>query len=186
MNIKINISWPMHGSTSSECVTLNQRIDDVASSAVVFGGSGRNSSPHVTIAMGMVEDMKAVSHVAELLKDMLKGVNEASFYFGPAHRDSQTGRYVVCEVSMPDAWLQFRKVLKERCDRDVFVESARTSDRPHLTVAHVTSHLVEVDALLESSPKLSPCDVHTVDIALAGAKGARGDVLHSIKFASHG
>ena len=103
--------------------------------------------------------------------------------FGPVYRETVTGHYVFADVSFPEPVQQWRKEVQKAVGA-FFVEPARTTDVPHLTLGHVSEDLERIDTYINGNDLSVPqCDIQTVDISMSGSKGIKQAVLKTLPLA---
>ena len=96
---------------------------------------------------------------------------------GPVARETVTGRYVLAEAELPAFVRRWRSELRTRIAGHL-TGQGRTTDDPHVTVAVVEGHDDGVDRLLARTDlRISDCRVTHVDVAYAGARGAKRDTI---------
>lgn len=173
--VKIGVSFAVEGPAADDCRFVNTAISRRFGSLVRFGDGG-NSRPHVTVALGTV-------HVADL--DQVIGVIETEaprlrpfvLRFGPVAREHVTGGYVLADVVADDVVRVWRAGVREKV-APLMQGLGRTTSDPHLTLAVVEDHAEEIDHLLSRAPvRIADCTVTAVDVAYAGPKGAKGDLI---------
>ncbi|GAB3168924.1 hypothetical protein GCM10027059_32760 [Myceligenerans halotolerans] len=172
---KVGVSFAVEGAAADDLVRLNAAIADQFGSQIRLGSDG-NSRPHVTIALGEA-DQGALARVIALLDRAVRTTRPFPMRFGPVAREIVTGRYVLADVVMPDPVRQWRRALRARI-ADHLSGLGRTTDDPHLTVAVVENQHDAVDQFLTRTVRrIADCQITHVDIALAGSRGAKGDVI---------
>jgi hypothetical protein len=172
---KIGVNFAVEGAAADDCARLNAAIAGQSGSQIRLGSEG-NSRPHVTIALGEA-DRDAVAQVILLVHTAVRTTGPFLMRFGPIARENVTGRYVLAGVAMPEPVHLWRRSLHARI-AGYLSGVGRTTDDPHLTVAVVEEKHEEVDRLLSRGDlRIADCRVTHVDIAHAGARGAKGDVI---------
>ncbi len=160
-------------------MTLNNQIQDLAYTQIRFDEATATSFPHVTAAMGEVEEAE-LEQIVEALADLVGQTSATPVRFGAPYRESTTGRYVIAEVFLPQELEDLRRTIRSRTE-GLFREAARTSVGAHVTIAHVEAEFAAVDSLLTDEPPLPSCSLDRIDIALGGAKGCRKNVLRTFR-----
>jgi 2'-5' RNA ligase len=178
--MKVGVNIPITEPALTACLKINSEIASLTQSLVVFGPDG-NSSPHVTIAMGSIESDDLMAQVEAVLQNLTRNLpSTIQLDFGPVYRESLTGHYVFSDVLFSDAMADWR-AKAQRALHSLFIEPARTSDVPHLTLGHVSADFHKVDdyaaQLAESIP---PCDATSIDISRSGSKGIKLKVLRRV------
>lgn len=172
---KVGVSFAVEGAAADDIVRLNAAIADQLGSQIRLGSDG-NSRPHVTIALGEA-DQGALARVIALVEKAARTTGPFSMRFGPVTREIVTGRYILADVVMPDPVRQWRRALRAKI-ADHLSGLGRTTDDPHLTVAVIENQHEAVDELLtRTDRRIADCQVTHVDIAHAGPRGAKGDVI---------
>ena len=96
---------------------------------------------------------------------------------GPAARETVTGRYVLADAELPILVRRWRSDLHTTIGCHLIAEG-RTTDDPHLTVAVVEGHDNAVDQLLARTDlRIADAKVTHIDVAHAGARGAKGATI---------
>lgn len=181
--MKVGVNFPVTGAARKACDEFNAGLLSLTGSMVSFGTDG-NSSPPVTIAMGTLrgsEDLEAlVAAVDRAVSGFPDGGSPPVMGFGPVYREDLTGHYVFADVTFPERVRQWRA--KTQNDLETFfVEPARTTGVPHLTLGHVSDDLEKVDAFLHAGRLAIPeCDLLSVDISMSGPKGIKQSVLRNL------
>lgn len=176
--LKVGVSFAVEGPAVDDCAFLNAAIDQRYGSLVRFGELG-NSRPHVTVALGTVE-AEALDLLVAIVAEAVPRLAPFTVRFGRPARETVTGQYVMTDVLAPDAVLAWRVGVREAVSPLIHGLGRTTSD-PHLTLAVVQDHYDDVDQLLaRSSIRISECRVTTVDVAHAGPKGAKGDLIRRL------
>ncbi|WP_406406168.1 2'-5' RNA ligase family protein [Streptomyces sp. NBC_01643] len=184
--MKAGVNFPVTGAARKACDEFNARLLALTSSKVSFGTNG-NSSPHVTIAMGTLHsggDLEAlVAAVERAVSGFHGGGGPPVMAFGPVYREDLTGHYVFADVTFPERVQQWRTQTQHDLEA-FFVEPARTTDVPHLTLGHVSDDVEKVDAFLHAGRLAIPeCGLLSVDISMSGPKGIKQSVLRSLPLA---
>lgn len=168
---KIGVSFAVEGAARDDIVRLNTVIADKFGSQVRFGVSG-NSEPHVTVALGDAGE-EDVALVIALLDEAVRELEPFTMRFGPIGRETVTGRYVLADIFVDAAVLQWRHWLRERIAGRLS-GLGRMTDEPHLTLAVVEDHHEAVDQILGAlHARIADCRVTHVDVAYAGARGTK-------------
>lgn len=168
---KIGVSFAVEGAARDDIVRLNKVIADGFGSQVRFGGGG-NSEPHVTVALGET-GQEDVALVIALVDQVVRELEPFTMRFGPIGRETVTGRYVLADIVVDAAVLQWRHRLRERIAGHLS-GLGRMTDEPHLTLAVVEDHHEAVDRILGAwDAQIADCRVTHVDVAYAGARGAK-------------
>lgn len=177
--MKININFPVTGNALSDALSVNLSLGSRIRSVISFGVGG-NSSPHVTLIMGDVRD-ENISKVTRVTRTMVEEITHPiPVQFGPPYRETVTGRYIFSDASVPDSFTAWRSRLRSAASI-YFMNSARmTEDEFHLTLGVLEAPSDEIDGYLASLPALSASTFSCVDISLAGAKGAKLDLLSEL------
>jgi 2'-5' RNA ligase len=172
---KIGVSFAVEGLAADDFIRLNAAITDQCGSQVQLGPDG-NSRPHVTISLGDT-DREGLARVILIVRKAARTTEPFLMRFGAVARENVTGRYVLADVAMPAPVRQWRSALHAKI-ADYLSGVGRTTDDPHLTVAVVEENHEEVDQLLSRTYlRIADCRVTHVDIAHAGARGAKGNVI---------
>lgn len=177
--MKININFPITGDTLTDCLRINDDISHKVGSVIRFGAMG-NSSPHVTLFMGDIDEthITSISTRVRNLAQALPGPIQAEF--GPPYRETVTGRYIFSDISVPDMVTEWRSCLRNAVS-EYFVSGARmTEEELHLTLGVLEAPGAEIDSYLVGQFPLSPSIFHHIEISMAGAKGAKTDILYTI------
>lgn len=180
-NQKLSINVALQEPALSICEQINREVVRITESPIVFGVDA-TSVPHITIVMGHVT-RESRSQLELETEHLARRMPPATLTFGPPYRERVTGRYVFSDVTGPAEFLVWRSHVRERVSH-LFVEGARTTDEPHVTLAHVEDEYPAVDALLAKAAVPLPCDMARVDLTISGAKGRRLDVLRSFALGS--
>jgi hypothetical protein len=178
--MKININFPVYGDTRDDCLKINDILVREANSVIRFGPTG-NSSPHVTLLMGDIEDIH-ISRISEDVCDLARTLpRQISADFGQAYREAVTGRYIFSDVSVPNTAAVWRSQLCDAVSK-YFVSRARmTEEGLHLTLGVLEAPTPRMDAYLEEQHALRSSIFSRIHISLAGSKGAKLDVLSDIE-----
>ena len=179
--MKININFPVSGDTLSDSMSVNNAVNGRIASLIRFGQAG-NSSPHVTLVMGDVadDDVPTISEVVKEFVDVFDRPVMAEF--GAPYREGVTGRYIFSDVSVPEAVAAWRSRLREALSA-YFMNNARMTDEAlHLTLGVLENASDEIDGYLETLPMLRPSTFSRVDLSVAGAKGAKLNVISRLDF----
>jgi 2'-5' RNA ligase len=172
---KIGVSFAVEGTTADDFARLNTAIANQTGSQIRLG-SGGNSHPHVTIALGEA-DRDALARVVVLVHRATRTTQPFLMKFGSVTRETVTGRYVLADVDMPARVHQWRRDLHAKI-AGYLSGVGRTTDDPHLTVAVVEEDHEELDQLLSHTYlRIADCRVTHVDIAHAGPRGAKGKLI---------
>ncbi|WP_030576322.1 hypothetical protein [Streptomyces anulatus] len=184
--MKVGVNFPVTGAARKACDEFNAGLLALTGSRVSFGMDG-NSSPHVTIAMGTLRgsgDLEAlIAAVGRAVSGFPGGGGPPVMAFGPVYREDLTGHYVFADVAFPEQVRQWRT--KTQNDLETFfVEPARTTDVPHLTLGHVSDGVEKVDAFINAGRVAIPeCGLLSVDISMSGPKGIKQSVLKNLSLA---
>lgn len=173
--LKIGVSFAVEGPASEDCVLINAGIDQRYGSLVRFGEAG-NSQPHVTIALGTI-DVDVLDQVIAVLAEAVPPLEPFVMRFGAPARGTVKGQYVLADVSASEAVRSWRAGVGAAIAA-LMISPSRTTGEPHLTLAAVEEHGDDVDRLLaRSTARVRECAVRSVDVAYAGPKGVKGDVI---------
>ncbi|GGM11702.1 2'-5' RNA ligase family protein [Micromonospora yangpuensis] len=176
--IKVGVSFPVGGSARSTCVRLSDAVAAEVPVQVRLGAAG-NSEPHVTVAMGLLPSSR-VAAVEEATRSLLTELGGPfDMTFGPAYRETETGRYILLDVVLPDRAANWRSLIQSRLV-DIYAEPSRTSATPHLTISCTEQSGAQLDGIINTAPPIPPATVSTIDIARSGPKGIKLEVLKSI------
>ncbi|NED15663.1 hypothetical protein [Streptomyces sp. SID9124] len=184
--MKTGVNFPVTGAARKACDEFNASLLALTGSKVSFGANG-NSSPHVTIAMGTLRsggDLEAlVAAVERAASEFPGGDSPPVMAFGPVYREDLTGHYVFADVVFPEKVRRWRTKTQHDLE-GFFVETARTTDVPHLTLGHVSDDVEKVDAFLHAGHLAIPeCSLLSVDISMSGPKGIKQSVLRNLPLA---
>jgi 2'-5' RNA ligase len=172
---KVGVSFAVEGAAADDIVRLNAAIADQFGSQIRLGSDG-NSRPHVTIALGEA-DQGALARVIALVDKAARTTGPFPMRFGPVAREIVTGRYILADVVMPDPVRHWRRALHAQIAEHLN-GLGRTTDDPHLTVAVVENQHNAVDQFLTyTDRRIADCHITHVDIAHAGPRGAKGNVI---------
>lgn len=172
---KINVSFPIFGSALSDCLMMNRDIRRKAVSSIQFGAGG-NSSPHVTLLMGDVE-YSNVAHLSEMVAKMVRMLpSSVTAEYGRPYRETVTGHYVVADVRVSHQTVVWRSALRQAVSQ-YFISEARMSKELHVTLAVLETPSTAIDSYLAELPGLKPSIFSCLDISVAGAKGAKLDIV---------
>jgi hypothetical protein len=175
---KINVAIPVSGDVLAACVRINAQVRRLTSSDIQFGQDA-NSSPHVTIAMGQVGELRQWIRLQETVIAMSKELRSFSIRVGMPYRESETGRYIVGDIIGAGEFRTWRDAVR-MATSGLFADEARTSDEPHLTIAHIVDRQVDVDRILEREGPLGSCIVDSIEISHGGPKGRRLEILETM------
>lgn len=177
---KIGVSFAVEGTAADDAVRLNAAISERFGSEIQLGPAG-NSRPHVTIALG-VASAAALANVLSLVDEAVRAIGPFPMSVGPAARETVTGRYVLADAELPTLVRHWRSGLRTTIGCHLTGES-RTTDDPHLTVAVVEGHDNAVDQLLTRTDlRIADAIVTHIDVAHAGARGAKGATIQRFRF----
>jgi 2'-5' RNA ligase len=172
---KIGVSFAVEGRAADDVARLNAVVSEQFNSEIRFGPDG-NSRPHVTIALGTA-DPAVLDYVTELVDEAVETIEPFWMRFGLVARETATGRYILADAVLPASVRRWRSDLRTRI-ADCLIGQGRTTDDPHLTVAVVDGHNNTVDHLLTRTDiRIADYTVTHVDIAHAGPRGAKGDMI---------
>lgn len=176
--MKINVNFPVGGSTLAQCLVLNEEIATITHSSIRFGALG-NSKPHVTLLMGnvMAAELPSVTRIVRQYASQLPGVIDADF--SRPYRETLTGRYIMADVTTPMEVMEWRLSLRQAID-DYFVSEARMSEELHVTLAVLDEPSTIADGYLADLEPLPASSFSSLDISEAGPKGAKVDVLAEV------
>ncbi|GGM36249.1 2'-5' RNA ligase family protein [Promicromonospora citrea] len=177
--LKIGVSFAVEGPAADDCALINATIDQRHGSLVRYGETG-NSRPHVTIALGTI-DIGDLDAVIAILAEAVPRLKPFVLRFGAPVRETVTGQYVLADVSAPVAVLSWRASVSAAIVT-LMSSLSRTTGEPHLTLAVVEDHFDDVDRLLaRSTARVRDCAVRSIDVAHAGAKGIKGDLIQRFR-----
>jgi len=179
--MKIGVNLPITEPTLAACLKINSEIVSLTQSLVTFGPRG-NSSPHVTIAMGSIESDELIAQVETAIQTLKSDLPDTiRLNFGPVYRESLTGHYIFSDVLFSDAVMDWR-AKAQRALHSLFVDPARTSDVPHLTLGHISANFDKVDDYVaQLAENIPPCDATSIDISRSGSKGVKLKVLKRVR-----
>lgn len=177
------MSFAVEGAAHDDAARLNALITNDTSSEVRFGAEG-NSAPHVTIALGEA-DGDDTARVVALVTHAVRKLEPFTMSFGPVEREHVTGEYVLASVVVEHAVRRWRSLLREQIARHLS-GLGRMTDEPHLTLAVVEDSCRKaVDDLLDRArPGISACEVTHVDVAHAGRRGVKGELIRRLTLGS--
>ena len=179
---KIGVSFAVENDAADAAGRLNTAVAERFGSQILLGPTG-NSHPHVTIAMGEI-DPGALSLVTKLVHEACRTIEPFAMSFGPAARETMTGRYVLADVALPTTVHLWRDALRTKIANHL-AGLSRATDDPHLTLAVVEGHDDAVDQLLARTDlRIADCTVTHIDIAHAGPRGAKGDTIQRFELGS--
>lgn len=139
---RIAVSFALEAGAAADAVRLNTVIAQRFESQILLG-TGGNSCPHVTIALGEADHIALAPH---------RTVDEESteafrMSFSAAARETVTGRYVLADIALPQRVARWRSALRAKLA--VHLSGlGRTSDTPHLTIAVIEGQALAVDQFL--------------------------------------
>jgi DNA-binding FrmR family transcriptional regulator len=134
----------------------------------------------VTVALGEAGE-EDVALVIALVDRAVKKLEPFTMRFGPIARETVTGRYVLADISIDATVQQWRHRLRERVSGHLS-GLGRMTDEPHLTVAVVEDHHEAVDRILDAwDAGIADCRVTRVDVAYAGARGAKRERIQRFR-----
>ena len=172
---KIGVSFAVEGTAADDVVRLNVAISEQFGSEIRFGPAG-NSRPHVTIALGTA-NIAALADVISLVDEAVRTIEPFPMSVGPAARETVTGRYVLADAELPTLVRHWRSDLRTTIGSHMTGEGRMTDDA-HLTVAVVEDHDNAVDQLLARTDlRIADFTVTHIDVAYAGARGAKGATI---------
>lgn len=175
--VKVSVNFPIEGEAQLRCVEQNDAILRVQHSEITFGLPG-TSSPHITIAMGALP-RGAIDSLVEIVREAVAALpNRICASFGPTHREKVTGRYVMAEVKLSEEILAWRRDVSGKL-ANLYSEPARTTDIPHITIAHISNADPATDEVLRTLTPIPDSLLSKVDISVGLGKGAKGEVLRS-------
>lgn len=179
--VKVGINIPIVSPAAETCIEINRLINKATSGAVIFGLEG-NSSPHVTIAMGLIvrSDIKELVKLLEGLVSKLD--HPIRMDFSKPYRETVTGRYVLADVILDESVQQWRRFVREQL-LHIFAEPARTSEQPHLTLGLAETGQSTVDQALVRAPEIPSCTVSRIHVSMSGPKGIKSTVLAEVPIA---
>jgi hypothetical protein len=176
---KIGVSFAVEGTAADDVVRLNTTISEPFGSEIRFGPAG-NSRPHVTIALGTT-NIAALTDVTSLVDEAVRTIVPFPMRIGLAARETVTGRYVLADAELPALVRQWRRDLRTTIGCHLTGEGRMTDDA-HLTVAVIEGHDNAVDQLLARTDlRIADCTVTHIDVAHAGARGAKGGTIQRVK-----
>ena len=176
---KVNVSLRVHESTSEWCRDINASLRELTESVVHLGRRAGNSTPHVTIAMGVVGSKDSLSALCRTVVDVALRSSPMQIRLSAPYRERVTGRYVFTDVVESPGFAAWRSHLNGELDGQL-EERARTSDVAHITLGHVESKQESVDTLLASIDAPKGFIGEVVDVAVGGPKGTRGPLIASV------
>lgn len=173
---RIGVSFAVEGEAAVDAVRLNSALTQRFDSEIRLRADG-NSRPHVTIALGEA-DQVALASIIALVDKAVRDTKPFRMRFGRVSREIVTGRYVLADVVIPEDVAVWRSTLHAKI-ADHLSGVGRTTDDPHLTVAVVDSQdsAVEQFLALHAGQPIADCRVTHVDVAQAGPRGAKGNVI---------
>ncbi|WP_285103995.1 2'-5' RNA ligase family protein [Promicromonospora sp. MEB111] len=173
---RVGVSFAVEGEAADDAVRLNAALAQSFDSQIRLGAGG-NSSPHVTIALGEA-DRAALASIIAVVDKAVRDTKPFRMSFGQVARETVTGRYVLADVVIPVQVAVWRSTLHAKITEHLS-GVGRTTDDPHLTIAVVDGQESAVDRLLanHTDKPLADCRVTHVDVARAGARGAKGTVI---------
>ncbi|WP_330176581.1 2'-5' RNA ligase family protein [Streptomyces sp. NBC_01498] len=182
----MGVNFPVTAHALEACSRFNAQLFSLTGSMVAFGPGG-NSSPHVTIAMGTLRSGGNLRELEDAVAGALSSFPDDDsppvMAFGPVYRESLTGHYIFADVRFSERVQKWRKETQSAL-APLFVEPARTTDVPHLTLGHVSVDIDRVDAFINTSrPPIPACGIASVDISVSGSKGVKQSVLRSFDLA---
>ncbi|MFD7308586.1 2'-5' RNA ligase family protein [Promicromonospora sp. NPDC059942] len=177
---KIGVSFAVEGRAAEDAVRLNAALAQSFGSQIHLGAGG-NSRPHVTIALGEADEVALVSIIA-LVRRAVRDMRPFRMSFGQVARETVTGRYVLADVLVPEHAAAWRSTLHAKVAHHLSGVS-RTTDEPHLTIAVPGDQQSTVDRFLavHAHHPIADCRVTHVDVAHAGARGAKGDIIERFR-----
>ena len=177
--MKININLPVTGEVLGKCLAINEAVRVRIGTVILFGPTG-NSSPHVTLLMGEV----AEGHVAQVQEKVHGIISELprplAVRFGAPYREIVTGRYIFSDVVVPGEVRRWRSQLQAVVSEYFFSTARMTEDELHLTLGVLEEADAQIDGYLASLPALGQSVISGVDISVAGAKGAKLDLIEHL------
>lgn len=179
------MSFAVEGAAHDDAVLLNALVANDTSSEVRLGAEG-NSAPHVTIALGEAHG-DDTARVVALVAHAVRELEPFTMTFGPVEREHVTGQYVLAGVVVEDAVRRWRSRLRDRIAQHLS-GLGRMTEEPHLTLAVVEDsddRRQAVDSLLDRArPEISGCEVTHVDVAHAGRRGIKGQLIRRFTLGS--
>ena len=180
--VKVNINFPITGPALARCLEVNQDIEELTESVVRFGPSG-NSTPHVTLMMGTIEEVN-IPEIERVIRGYSENLpSKVAAELGRPYRETLTGRYVMADVTVPSNVLIWRTELRNAVE-GYFVDAARMSDDLHVTLAVLEKPSTVIDPYLSTSAELPTSNFSSIDLSEAGPKGTKLNVLAEVKFGS--
>lgn len=173
---RIGVSFAVEGEAAVDAVRLNSVLTQRFDSEIRLRADG-NSHPHVTIALGEA-DQVALAGIIALVDQAARETRPFRMSFGRVSREIVTGRYVLADVVIPKNVAVWRSTLRTKIAGHLS-GAGRTTDDPHLTIAVVDSQDSAVDQFLalHAVRPIADCRVTHVDVAQAGPRGAKGNLI---------
>lgn len=173
---RVGVSFAVEGKAADDAVRHNLALTQSFGSQIRLGAAG-NSRPHVTIALGEADHVALASIIA-LVDEAARDTKPFRMSFGQVSRETVTGRYILADVVIPEHVAVWRSALHTKI-ADHLGGVGRTTDDPHLTIAVIDGQESAVDRFLamHTDNPIADCRVTHVDVAHAGARGAKGNVI---------
>jgi hypothetical protein len=162
-----------------KCLAVNDALRVRTGTVILFGPTG-NSSPHITVLMGEVAD-RDVAQVQKKVRGIISELpRPLAVSFGAPYREIVTGRYIFSDVTVPSEVGNWRSRLRSAVS-EYFASSARmTEGEFHLTLGVLEEPDDQIDGYLAGLSALGQSVLPGVDISVAGAKGAKLDLIERL------
>lgn len=179
----VNIHLTVDDQTLAYCRTINQAIQQVTQSPIIFSDASP-MRPHVTLVVGRVRAPEMLEDVVAAVSSEVEQTPPLTLrlltpYLWPSEGSE---RFVFTDIEDAAATLDLRTRLLRRLDGHSMDVDHSSLVQPHITLAYVRAITEDVTQLLHSSAPTTPLHCRGVELSHVGPHGTCIDSIHSAAF----